>query len=58
MRFIKHGELQDKSIVTALQRAAKDYENGELIEVRDLLLEIAGAIDEFSEEYDKKERGA
>ena len=54
MRFIKHGELQDKKIVRSLRRAAKDYENGELIEVRNLLVEIAGAIDEYTEEYERK----
>ena len=47
MRFFKNGELQDKKIEAALRKAADDYENGELIEVRDSLLEIVSAIDEF-----------
>ena len=49
MIFIKNGELQDKRILTALQTAARDYENGEIIEVRDLLIDIVAAIDEYSE---------
>ena len=47
MRFLKNGELEDKKIVAALRKAADDYENGALIEVRDLLLDIVDAIDEF-----------
>ena len=46
-RFIKAGELKDKKIVAALSQAVEDYENGAIIEVRDLLLEIVEAIDEF-----------
>lgn len=49
MKFIKNGELDDKKIVAALHKAADDYENGALIEVRDILLEIINAIDEFDE---------
>ena len=49
MRFFKNGKLEDKKIQTALRKAADDYENGELIEVRDLLLEIINAIDEYAE---------
>ena len=47
MRFYKNGELEDKKIVEALRKAADAYENGELIEVRDLLQDIVDAIDEF-----------
>lgn len=43
-KFFNDGELKDKKIVAALKRAAKDYENGEIIETRDLILEIATAI--------------
>lgn len=42
--FFTNGELKDKKIVAALKRAAKGYENGEIIETRDLILEIAAAI--------------
>lgn len=48
-KFIRNGELQDKKIVRALQQAAKDYENGEVIETRDLLLEICAAIEDFED---------
>lgn len=54
MRFIKRGELEDERIINALNTAARDYENGELIEVRDLLLEIVAAIDEFTELEDRR----
>lgn len=50
MKFYKNGVLQDTKIIEALKQAVVDYENGELIEVRDLLEEIINAIDEFSEE--------
>ena len=43
-RFFDNGELKDKKIVAALKRAAKGYENGEIIETRDVILEIAAAI--------------
>ena len=48
-RFFANGDLKDKKIAAALERAAKDYENGEIAEVRDLLLEIAAAIDEWED---------
>lgn len=47
MRFLENGELQDKEIAEALRKAGDDYENGEIIEVRDLLVDIVDAIDEF-----------
>ena len=47
MRFLKNGELEDKKIVAALRKAADDYENGEIVEVRNLLMEIVDNIDEF-----------
>jgi hypothetical protein len=48
-RFISSNgaELDDEKIVEALTQAAEDYENGELVEVRDLLKEIIDAIDLF-----------
>lgn len=52
MRFYKSGKLKDKEIVSALRQAADDYENGELIEVRDLLQDIVDAIDEFESEQE------
>ena len=46
-RFLKHGELEDDEIVAALRDAADDYEDGAISEVRDLLIEIVQAIDEW-----------
>lgn len=53
-RFLKNGELKDKKIVSALERAAKQYENGEIAETRDLLLEIVWAIDKWEVMQDGK----
>lgn len=49
LKYIKNGCLQDKRVVFALQQAARDYENGAIIEVRDTLLEIVAAIDAFED---------
>ena len=49
-KFYGNGKLKDKKIVEALRNAANDYENGELIEVRDTLLDIINAIDDFCDE--------
>lgn len=49
MKFIRGGELCDSKIITALRQAAKDYENGEIAEVRDQLAEIVAAIDIFED---------
>lgn len=49
MKFFKNGKLDDKKIEAALRKAADDYENGELIEVWNLLFEIICAIDEFAD---------
>lgn len=50
-KFYAKGELKDGKIVAALKRAADDYENGEIAEVHDLLLEIAAAIEEWEAVY-------
>ena len=47
MRFLKDGELKDEGIIKALKDAADDYEDGAISEVRDLLVEIVHAIDEW-----------
>lgn len=52
-RFYKNGKLKDTEIVLALTNAANDYENGCLIEVRDLLSDIVQAIDNFTEDSEK-----
>lgn len=50
-KFFVKGELKDQKIIAALKRAADDYENGEIAEVHDLLLEIAAAIEEWEAVY-------
>lgn len=52
MKFLKHGELQDIEIINALKKSAYDYENGAILEVRDLLVEIVNAIDDWEDSYD------
>lgn len=52
MRFIKNGELQDEKIAFALRTAARDFANGEIAEVRDRLMEIVAAIDEWEDNND------
>lgn len=42
------GELNDTEIIKALRQAADDYEDGEVSEVHDLLIEITNAIENFS----------
>lgn len=43
-------ELDDNSIIESLKDAIEMYENGEILEVHDLLLEIVNSIEEFHEE--------
>ena len=49
-RFWIAGELQDAKIVAALKQAAEDFENGEIVEVDDCLIEIHEAIQKFMNE--------
>lgn len=51
-KFFKKGELQDKQIVKALHQAAEGYENGEIAETKDVLIEIINAITDFENSYD------
>jgi hypothetical protein len=53
-QFTKNGgkELRDDKILKALKQAAKDYEDGGISEVRDVLADIVEAIDEFTDKYD------
>lgn len=48
-KFIKHGELQDIEIINALKEAVHDYEDGAISEVRDVLVDIVDAIDEWED---------
>lgn len=50
--FYRKGELKDKKVIAALKRAARQYENGEIAEVRDVLFEIVEAIDTFEAEME------
>lgn len=43
------GKLKDSEIVKALRQTADDYENGEIVEVHDLLEEIVDAIESFND---------
>jgi hypothetical protein len=51
-KFYKKGELQDKKIIAALHQAAEDYENGEIAEVKGVLIDIINAITDFEEDYE------
>ena len=44
--------MQDKKIAAALRKAADDYENGEIAEVKDTLVEIINSITDFEQEYE------
>lgn len=55
-KFFKNGELQDKKIVAALHQAAEDYENGEIVEVKDTLVEIINAITDFEDAEERRNR--
>lgn len=46
-QFYKNGELKDKKIAAALKKAADGYENGEIAETHDILVEIVQAIQEW-----------
>ena len=52
-KFFKKGELQDKKIVAALRQAAEDYENGEIIEVKGVLIDIINAITDFEQSQEQ-----
>lgn len=54
MRFFKNGGLLDRKIIGALNQAARDWENGEVAEVKDLLLDIIAAIQEFERRVDRE----
>lgn len=52
-KFFKNGELQDKQIVATLHKAAEDYENGEIVEVKGVLIDIINAITDFEQSYEE-----
>lgn len=51
MKYFEKDKLDDEKIIADLRQAAIDYENGEIIEVRDNLLDIIQAINEFDDMY-------
>ena len=51
--FYKRGELKDREIISALHQAAKDYENGEIAEVKDVLIDIINSINEFEDDLER-----
>ena len=53
-KFFKNGELQDKKIIAALHKAAEDYENGEIVEVKGVLVDIINAITDFENEEENR----
>ena len=51
-KFYANGELKDKEIVEALAEAKETYENGKIIETRDLIAAIVKSIDQFEKNYE------
>ena len=51
--FYSHGKLKDKHIVRALREAADGYEDGAIVEVKEVLAQIYDAITEW--EMDQEE---
>ena len=45
--YYSRGRLNDKKIIEALKKLPDMYENGEIIEVRELCYDIVDAIDSF-----------
>lgn len=52
-RFFKNRELDDAKIKRALRKAIIDYENGEIIEVKSILVDIINSITDFEECMDE-----
>lgn len=52
-RFFKNRELDDAKIIRALRKAIKDYENGEIVEVKSVLIDIINSITDFEECMDE-----
>lgn len=50
----RNHELHDDRVLLCITCARRAYQDGELIECRDMLLEVIAAIDEFTEWEDKQ----
>lgn len=48
----KKRELNDKAIIKAFDEAKELYDDGELLETEELLLNIINSIDQFTKEYE------
>ena len=55
-KFYANVELQDEKVIEALVEAKEMYENGEIVETRDLLAEIVKAIELFEKNYEAEEK--
>lgn len=51
MKYFNGTELDDTKIIETLSKVASMYNNGEVMEVRDELVAIVNAIDEFEKQY-------
>ena len=50
-KLFENGKLNDKLVKDMLTSATKSFQDGEIIEARDTLIEIVEAIDDFDREY-------
>ena len=49
-KLFENGSLNDEAVLSAIDRARRDYEDGAIIEAHDALLEVINAIDDFVKE--------
>lgn len=49
-KLFENGSLNDEAVLSSIDRARKDYEDGAIIEARDTLLEVVNAVDDFAHE--------
>lgn len=54
-KFYADGELKDEKVIEALTQAKEMYENGEIVETKEVLTEIVKAIELFEKNYEAKE---
>lgn len=50
-KLFENGALNDELVLSTIDQARRDYENGAIIEARDALLDVINAIDDFDREY-------
>lgn len=49
-KLFENGALNDELVLSAIDRARRDYEDGAIIEAYDTLLAVINAIDDFAHE--------